>query len=432
VKDANTRSAVARRTLLVVTVGNALEWYDFAVYAFLTSVIGRVMFPTGNPTASLLLSAGTFGVGFLTRPVGALVFGHVADHRGRKVALLATFGLMGVATLAIGLIPPFSELGIAAPALVVLARLLQGLATGGVIGGATAMLTEHAPAGRAGFYASWQAASQAGALLLGSLLVALLAAALSTEQMDAWGWRAPFWASILIVPLGLYFRRRGTDPEQFTERPPYTTSPLSMLWRAHLAAVARGFGLTIIWTVSTYFFFVYVPLYAHTTLQLSMSATLFSNSLALACMLVTAPLAGYASDRLGRYPVMVAAALAIVLLVSPGLSLLLRHPQLGVLAMFQAVSGVLVALFVGPAPAAMAELFPVGVRSSGVGVAYNLSVIVFGGFAPFINTALVAHTGNPTSPAWYVIASCGLSLATLIVTLRTNPSYLSKSDRAKT
>jgi MHS family proline/betaine transporter-like MFS transporter len=408
-----------RRVLLSVVVGSMLEWYDFAVYGFLASVIAKVMFPADDPTASLLLSVGAFGVGFLTRPVGAWVFGALADRKGRKLALLLTFGLMGAATFAIGLIPPFAVIGIAAPLLVVLARLLQGLAAGGAIGGATAMLTEHAPPGRVGFFASWQAASQAGALLLGALAAATVSALVSPEQLNAWGWRVPFFASAVIVPLGLYIRRRVDDPEAFVrQRAP--SSPMRLLWRTHRAAVARGFGITIIWTVSTYFFFVYVPLYAHTVLKLPMSTTLFSNCLALALMLGVAPVAGHLSDRLGRYHLMIAAAVAIVLLIRPGFGLLLNHPHASALAAFQAVSAVLAALFIGPAPAAIAELFPISVRSSGMGLAYNFSVTVFGGFAPLIATSLIARTGNPLSPTWYVMFSCGLSLLALLLTLRTN------------
>jgi MFS transporter, MHS family, proline/betaine transporter len=408
-----------RRVLLSVVVGSMLEWYDFAVYGFLASVIAKVMFPADDPTASLLLSVGAFGVGFLTRPVGALVFGALADRKGRKLALLLTFGLMGAATFAIGLIPSFAVIGIAAPLLVVLARLLQGLAAGGAIGGATAMLTEHAPPGRAGFFASWQAASQAGALLLGALAAATVSALVSPEHLNAWGWRVPFFASAVIVPLGLYIRRRVDDPEAFV-RQRAASSPMRLLWRTHRAAVARGFGITIIWTVSTYFFFVYVPLYAHTVLKLPMSTTLFTNSLALALMLGIAPVAGHLSDRLGRYHLMIAAAVAIVLLIRPGFGFLLSHPHASALAAFQAVSAVLAALFIGPAPAAIAELFPISVRSSGMGLAYNFSVTVFGGFAPLIATSLIARTGNPLSPTWYVMFSCGLSVLALLLTLRTN------------
>ena len=408
-----------RRVLLSVVVGSMLEWYDFAVYGFLASVIAKVMFPAEDPTASLLLSVGAFGVGFLTRPVGALVFGVLADRKGRKLALLLTFGLMGAATFAIGLIPPFAVIGIAAPLLVVLARLLQGLAAGGAIGGATAMLTEHAPPGRAGFFASWQAASQAGALLLGALAAATVSALVSPGQLNAWGWRLPFFVSAVIVPLGLYIRRRVDDPEAFV-RQRAASSPMRILWQTHGAAVARGFGITIIWTVSTYFFFVYVPLYAHTVLKLPMSTTLFTNSLALALMLGVAPVAGHLSDRLGRYHLMIAAAVAIVLLIRPGFGFLLNHPHASALAAFQAGSAVLAALFIGPAQAAIAELFPISVRSSGMGIAYNFSVTVFGGFAPLIATSLIARTGNPLSPTWYVMFSCGLSLLALLLTLRTN------------
>ena len=409
-----------RHVLLTVSLGNMLEWYDFAVYGFLTPVIAKIMFPAEDPTASLLLSAGAFGVGFLTRPVGALVFGALADRRGRKYTLILTFGLMGLATLALGLIPPFAVIGIAAPLLVVCARLLQGIAAGGAVGGATAMLTEHAPSGRAGYFASWQAASQAGALLLGALTAAIVTAVVSPTQLDAWGWRLPFFVSLLIVPLALYIRRHIDDPEVFVHQKRAISSPLMLLWRTHKAAVARGFGITIIWTVSTYFFFVYVPLYAHTVLMLPMKVTLFSNSLALAFMLGIAPAAGHLSDRWGRYSPMIASAVAIVLLIRPGFGFLLSHPNVQALASFQVLSAVLAALFIGPAPAAIAELFPMGVRSSGMGVAYNFSVTLFGGFAPFIATGLIARTGNPFSPTWYVMLSCGLSLLALLFTLRTS------------
>ncbi|HXP67392.1 MAG TPA: MFS transporter [Steroidobacteraceae bacterium] len=409
-----------RHVLLAVSVGNMLEWYDFAVYGFLAPIIAQVMFPSGDPTASLLLSVGAFGVGFLTRPVGAVIFGALADRRGRKAALLLTFGLMGAATLAIGLIPAYAKIGVAAPLLVVLARLLQGVAAGGAVGGATAMLTEHAPAGRAGYFASWQAASQAAALLLGALSAATVAAVFSTVELNAWAWRLPFFASILIVPLGLYIRGHVEEPDVFVEQGRAQSSPLKLLWKTHRASVARGFGITIIWTVATYFFFVYVPLYAHSVLKLAISTTLFSNSLALACMLCVAPVAGWASDRWGRYRVMIPAAVAMVAMVLPGFAFLLNHPNVTALAAFQVASALFAALFIGPAPAAIAELFPTGVRSSGMGIAYNLSVTVFGGFAPLIATSLIARTGNPLSPTWYVMFACGLSLLTLLLTLRTS------------
>jgi MHS family proline/betaine transporter-like MFS transporter len=223
------------------------------------------------------------------------------------------------------------------------------------------------------------------------------------------------------MPIAVYIRRRVDDPEAFVRQARVESSPLIALLRTRGGAVARGFGITIIWTVATYFFFVYVPLYARTVLHLPMSTTLFSNSLALACMLVVSPVAGHVSDRFGRYRVMLTAALAIVVLIVPGFDFLLGHPQAPALVIFQVASAVLAALFIGPAPAALAELFPVSVRSSGVGVAYNCAVTVFGGFAPLIATGLVAHTGNPLSPTWYVLFSCGSSLLALMLTLRTTP-----------
>lgn len=415
------KQARPRHVLLAVSAGSMLEWYDFAVYGFLTPIIATIMFPAGDATVSLLLSVGVFGVGFLTRPLGAFVFGALADRKGRKFTLLVTFGLMGAATLAIGLIPSFAAIGVAAPLLVVFARLLQGLAAGGAMGGATAMLTEHAPSGRAGYFASWQAAGQAGALLLGALAAATVSGFVSPEHLYAWGWRVPFFASVVIVPLALHVRRFVEDPQVYARQDSAASSPLRLLWQTHTAPLALGFGITIIWTVSTYFFFVYVPLYAHTMLKLPMSTTLFSNSVALACMLVVAPVAGHLSDRFGRFTPMIAAACGIVLLIFPSFSFLSSHPRTAVLAAFQIGSAILAGMFVGPAPAAIAELFPIGIRSSGVGIAYNLSVTLFGGFAPLIATSLIASTGNPLSPTWYVMFACGLSLLALLLTRRTRP-----------
>jgi MHS family proline/betaine transporter-like MFS transporter len=407
--------------LLAVTIGNMLEWYDFAVYAFLATVIAKVMFPAGDSKTSLILSVGTFGVGFLMRPIGALVLGTLADRKGRKFGLLFTFGLMAAATLAIGLIPSFAAIGVVAPLLVVAARFAQGIAAGGEIGGATAMLMEHAPPGRTGYFASWQTASQAGALLIGALVAACAAAALSKEQLVSWGWRLPFLAGAAILPLGIYIRNRVDDPEAFPHQASTeAAAPLTALWRSHRGNVARGFGITIIWTVSTYFFLVYVPLYATTELKINMSTALFSNSLALGFMLCAAPIAGHLSDKVGRYGLMIASASMIILLIIPGFKALIAFPNAGTLAAFQIVAAILVACFAGPAPAAIAELFPVGVRSSGMAIACNFSVTIFGGFAPLIATGLIARTGNPLAPTWYVIVACSLSIIALLHSFRGN------------
>lgn len=403
------------RALVAVTLGNVLEWYDFAAYAYLSTVIAAVFFPANDPRMSLILSVGTFGVGFLMRPLGAVLIGALADRKGPKAALLFSLSLMAAATLGLGLIPPFAAIGVAAPVLVVICRLAQGLAAGGQMGGATAMLVELAPPGRTGYIASWQTASQAGALLIGALMAALVSAILSTEQMTSWGWRLPFYISIVILPLNLYIRRRVADPRESLPREPTApTTPLIVLWRAHRTSVVRGVGITIIWTVSTYFFLVYVPLFSSTELKMSMSSGLFSNSVALAVMLVTAPIAGHLSDRIGRYRLMIASAVAMTLLVTPAFQFLISHPTFLSLVVFQVFSGALVGCFAGPAPAALAELFPVNVRSSGMGIAYNLSVALFGGFAPFAATWLIASTGNLLSPTWYVIGACGLSIISLV------------------
>ena len=276
----------------------------------------------------------------------------------------------------------------------------------------------HRP-GRVGYFASWQAASQAGALLLGALAAATISAVVSGEQLNAWGWRVPFYASAVIVPLGLYIRRRVDDPEAFVRQDRPAASPVSLLWRSHWAAVARGFGITIIWTVATYFFFVYVPLYAHTVLKLPMSITLFSNSIALALLLAIAPVAGHLSDRFGRLSLMIAAVLAIVLLIHPGFGFLLRHPHASALAAFQSIGRSGSAVYRSGA-GRNRRIISSRCSFLGMGIAYNLAVTLFGGFAPSIATSLIARTGNPLAPTWYVMFSCGLKLAALLFTLRTS------------
>ncbi|MDX3804974.1 MFS transporter [Bosea thiooxidans] len=411
----------ARRAVIAAVVGNTLEWYDFAVYGFFALTLAKLFFPAGDATVSLLLTAATFGVGFVMRPVGALVLGTLADRRGRKAALSLTILLMALGTAMIGFAPTYETAGAWAPAIIVLARLIQGFSAGGEIGGATAFLVEHAPAARRGLYASWQQASQAGALLMGSLTGALVTGLLAPAELEAWGWRIPFLIGLLIAPVGLYIRFRISETDAFKailqERaatPETPFSPLRDTLGNHRAALAAGFGITIAWTVCTYFFLVTMPTYAVRQLGVPQSASLLANSAGLAVIVVLAPLFGNWSDTVGRRPVMLAAASGILLLCWPLLFWLTSQPSVLNLMIAQIVFAVLIAGFSGPAPAAMAELYPPSTRSTGLSIAYNLAVTIFGGFAPFITTWLILQTGSSLAPAGYVMFAAAISLATLI------------------
>lgn len=415
-----TSTLSGRRAVIAAIVGNTLEWYDFAVYGFFALTLAKLFFPTGDPTVSLLLTVATFGVGFIMRPVGALVLGTLADRRGRKLALSLTILLMALGTAMIGLAPTYATAGAWAPAIIVLARLIQGFSAGGEIGGATAFLVEHAPPARRGLYASWQQASQAGALLLGSLTGALLTGLLPSADIEAWGWRVPFLLGLLIAPVGLFIRFRVSETDSFkailrerAARPEASFSPLRDTLGKHRSAVVVGFGITIAWTVCTYFFLVTMPTYAVRQLGVPQSASFLANSVGLVLIVILAPVFGAWSDKVGRRPIMLAAACGILLSCWPLLFWLTHQPSVVNLVLAQIVFAVLIAGFSGPAPAAMAELYPPAMRSTGLSIAYNLAVTIFGGFAPFITTWLIVQTGSSLAPAWYVMLAAAISLTTL-------------------
>ena len=417
----------SRRAIVAATIGNLLETYDFAVYGFFAIIISRLFFPAGDETVSLLLTVATFGVGFLMRPIGAVVLGTLADRHGRKFALSATILMMAIGTALIGLAPTYASIGVWAPGIIVLARLIQGFSAGGEIGTATAFLVEHAPPARRGFFASWQQASQAGALLLGSLVGAATTGLLSPANLESWGWRVPFLLGLLIGPVGFYIRKHTHEAEEFQRALRDRPSPsLGVVLRLHRRSISTGFGITIAWTVCTYFFLIYMPTYAVRQLHVPQSTALLANGIGLCVLLVLAPAFGALSDRIGRRPLLLGSAAAIVTLTYPLLALLSAAPSPLALTLFQIAFAALIAAFTGAAPAAMAEICPPEVRSTGVSIAYNFAVTIFGGFAPFIATWLIATTGYALAPAWYVTAATALS-AVMIFALYQSAHASSKS-----
>jgi MHS family proline/betaine transporter-like MFS transporter len=404
-----------RRATLAAVIGNTLEWYDFVVYAFLASTIAKLFFPAGNETASLLLTLATFGVGFVMRPVGAILLGSLADRAGRKTALMLTILLMGLGTAIIAFAPTFATIGWAAPVLIVTARLIQGFSAGGELGSATAFMIESAAPGRRGFGASWQQASQAATLVAGSLLGAAVTGLMPAQDLEAWGWRIPFLIGLLIVPVGLFIRSQIDESAEFTglgearER-----NPVRRVFASQARQLVSGLGLVIVWTVCTYFFLIYMPTYATRQLGLAQSASLLANSAGLFILMVLVPMFGSLSDRIGRKPLLVGSAAAIAVLSYPLISVLAKFPGVGTLIGVQATMALLIAAFTGPAPAALGELYPTHVRSTGMSLAYNGAVTIFGGFAPFIATWLMATTGNALAPAYYVVAAAVASLIALL------------------
>lgn len=409
----STSASPERRAIIATVLGNGLEWFDFTVYSFFAVIIAQLFFPAGDELSSMLMAVATFGVGFVMRPIGGLVLGVYADKVGRKAALSLTILLMAVGTAMIGLAPTYEQAGMAAPLLIVFARLLQGFSAGGEMGGATAFLTEHAPAHRRAFYSSWIQSSIGFAVLLGAATGTLVTTLLDEQALHSWGWRLPFLLGLLIGPVGYFIRRHLDETPAFAELQAQAAerSPLLEVFSRFPRETFASFSLVVLWTVCTYVLLFYMPTYSVRTLGLPPSTGLLAGMLGGAVIMAGSPLVGHLADRWGRRIFLSAAALAILLLSWPLFAWINRAPGLLSLLVFQAIFGLLIALYTGPILAVFAELFPARVLSTGLSVAYNASVTLFGGFAPFFITWLIARTGSSMAPALYVMVAAAISLA---------------------
>ena len=407
---------VRRRQLMAASIGNIFEYYDFTVYAFLAPIISRNFFPNENQVTSLLASFATFGVGFLARPVGGFIIGRIGDKEGRRTALLITIFGMAIGTVGIGLLPTYAQIGVLAPILLVITRLLQGLSAGGEWGSATSFIAESAPQGRRGYLGAIGQASISAATLLGSLVAAGVNTAFTPDQMQDWAWRTPFLFGGLLLPIGFYMRRNIEETPVFeSERnktpqtPPQLGSPLSMM--------AKAFGFTIAWTVSYYIMLHYMPTFLAKHAGLSQSKALWGNAIALAVLVAATPFFGLLSDRIGRKPLLLTSCAALVILPWPVFYVILNNASFLTIVCLQILVNLSIAGFSGGGPAALAELFPTHSRILLMSVSYSLSTAIFGGFAPFIATWLIDRTGSPLSPTYYLIAS-GIASGLVILRFR--------------
>lgn len=400
------------RAVAAAVAGNLLEWYDFAIYAYMAVIIARNFFPASDEVTSLLSAFAAFGIGFVARPLGGIVIGRLGDLKGRKTALLVTIALMTGATVLIGLVPGFAQIGVAAPMLIVAARLVQGFAAGGEWGTSTAFIVEWAPHERRGLYGSLQQCSVAGGLLLGAATAAAISSFFTAEQVDEWAWRIPFLLGGVLGPVGLYMRRHiGETPAYARARDPRSGAQATIR-PARLAA--RAFGFTILWSVAYYTGLTYLPTFLQQHAGLTRASALWSTSLGLLCMVAATPLLGALSDRIGRKPLLLAACAAFILLPYPLFEFLLSRPSFASVVAAQCLLSFAIAVFSGPGPAAIAEIFPTHARSSWMSTGYSLSVALFGGFAPYIATWLIATTGNPVTPAFYLMAAAAITAGVIL------------------
>ncbi|WP_396332461.1 MFS transporter [Burkholderia anthina] len=407
-----------RRTILATTVGNALEYYDFTVYGFLAFIIGKLFFPSFDPAGQLLLAVGTFGAGFVMRPLGGVVIGAYADRAGRKPAMVLTIFLMALGCGLIAVAPTYAAIGVAAPILIVVARSIQGFSAGGEFGASTTLLVEHARPRTRGYMASWQFASQGLGVLMAALTVAVLSFALTPEALERWGWRVPFALGMLIAPVGAYIRRRleethSGEPARAVAGGARRSGRVATLCRDHGRAVVVAIMVTMGGTGASYVVSFYMPTYAIRELGMSPAIALSAAALTGALALVSAPFVGRWSDRVGRKPLIVGGRIALMLLIYPAFAWLKASPTPGVLFTVVGLLTAVLAIQAVPSITILPEMFPESVRATGMSLVYSVGVAVFGGFAPFISTWLVHASGNKVAPAWYLIIVALVSMAGL-------------------
>lgn len=397
--------AAVRRGIIAGVAGNVLEWYDFALFGFFARQIGAHFFPAGDPTASLLAAFGTFAAGFLMRPVGGALFGWVGDRFGRKPALIGSVMAMAFPSFVIGVLPDATHIGVAAPVLLVLMRMLQGIAVGGEYTASAVFLVEGAEPGRRGYMGSWGPFGATAGTLLGSAAGALVHATMSPQTVMAYGWRIPFVAGLLVGLGGLAIRRH------YVERVPHQApakSPLGEAFGVHWRTMVHLMALAAAISVGFYMTFVYSATWLPQVARVSAGTALEINTAAMALTLVAIPLAGMASDRVGRRPVLAWAAGGLAVLAYPLMALMAQASPAAIFA-GQAALALLVAGNGGVLPAAMAELAPWRVRCTVLSVGYNVALALLGGSTPIVATWLVARTRLDLAPGLYLAAAAAIT-----------------------
>ncbi|SIO70584.1 Predicted arabinose efflux permease, MFS family [Burkholderia sp. GAS332] len=402
--------AELRRIVVAIVIGNGFVTYDFTVYSFSAVIIGNLFFPSSNPASSLLLSLATFGAGFVMRPLGAIMIGHIADSRGRKAGLTVSLTLMTLGTWLIACLPGYASIGHAATVLMVLARLMQGLAAGGEIGPASASLMESVAYRHRCFMVSWRGASQGAAAFVAALVGASMTALLSPAAMHDWGWRVPFALGGLIGPVGWYLRRRMPVGAPLQRA---RLSPGRML-TAYPRPFLCGLLMMAAPSVGIYLTVFYMPAYLVRTLHRPPAISLLTACLSGLVILVVTPLVARAADRFASRKTLQYAALVASLAAAWPAFWALTHGVGDVAALVIITAYVALAVNnAGPASVMMMEAFPAHRRAAGMAVIYSFGVVLFGGFSPFLVTWLIDRTGDPMVPAWYLMGATLLTLAAL-------------------
>lgn len=408
-------SSHSRQLLVSCMIGNALEWYDFVIYGYFAVVLGSLFFPKADPLVQTLASWGVFWTGFLARPLGSIVFGHIGDKTSRKHALTLSIYVMAIPTALMGCLPSYEQVGLIATLALILLRTLQGFAIGGEFTGTMVFLVEHAPEAKRGLWGSWASFSAVLGVIIGSMVVTSLNASLPTESVQAWGWRIPFLISILGSVVGGYMRRRLSDPSVYLAvkaRKGKETVPLKELFSNHKSKIATIILLDFLTAIGFFIVAIFLATFFRTYLKFPDHSALTVNTINMVVFAVSTLIGGYFSDRLGRKPILLVSCLGFIIFSYPIFQMMQAGNFYTLLGM-QAILAVLMGLFFGTIPTTLAEIMPTGVRFSGLSIAHNISMAIFGGGAPFAATHLIQYTENLSSPAYLLIAASCLSLCSL-------------------
>jgi MFS family permease len=397
------------RVVAAAVAGNAIEFYDFLCFAYFAVYIAGAFFPGGDDFTNLLKTLAVFWSGFLFRPLGGIVIGAYADRAGRRPAMLLTIALITIGTMGLALTPSYASIGVAAPVLLVICRIVQGFALGGEVGPASVFLIEAAPPNARGFYASWQIASQGLAVMSAGALGVLLSLILSKQQLADWGWRVPFLLCLLLIPIALLLR--GEMPETLDRDAPRPAPGEGLAGNAKY--IALGVLLIIGGTVSTYVG-NYMSTYAITTLNLpptvSLAATLIGGATTFACAL----LGGWLGDRYGRKALVLWPRVALAIAIWPLFLMMSSAPSATTLWMATVVNAGLTALSAGISLVILPELLPKRARATGFAVSYAVGVSIFGGSTQLVVAWLIKVTGNPVAPAWYVMLASLVTIGAIL------------------
>ena len=404
------------RLIAAGTIGNVLEWYDFAIYGYFAVSIGRNFFPSGDPVAQVLAAFGVFAVGYVMRPLGGLLTGMIGDRYGRSTALSFSVAAMAVPTFLVGVLPNYEAIGVTAPILLTLLRMIQGLSVGGECTTSFTFLVENAAPGRAGLTGAIAMSGANIGLFAGSAAGAIMATLLPAETLHEWGWRVPFLAGLLVGVAGYVLRRQVQE----MKLPGHSRTPLGEAFRSHKRLLLRIAGLATFGTVSFYLMFLYVVSWLQLVDGLAPEQALDINTFSMAAIIPTMIAAGWLSDRIGRKPVLIAGIVTGFIGAVPFLWLM-HHPASALIVLGQLGFALALAPALAAQPALLVESTPPGVRCTVIALGFNVSAGILGGLAPLAATWLVHRTGVDLSPAFIVMAVAAISFVAVLTFRETNP-----------